>query len=211
MTQQEIEHIFEEVGAVITGSHIVYTSGKHGTAYINKDAVYPHTEKISTLCAEIADRFVKDEPDAVVAPALGGIILSQWIAHHLTVKLGRPVYGVYAEKTDDGGFVIKRGYDTLIQGKNILLAEDVLTTGGSIKKVVGVVRDIGANIIGVAALCNRGNITAGDIGNVPKLDALLAVALDAWEETDCPMCKRRTPINTVVGKGREYLAKKQLS
>ncbi|MBI4250328.1 phosphoribosyltransferase [Candidatus Uhrbacteria bacterium] len=211
MTQQEIEKIFEEVGAVITNSHIVYTSGKHGTAYINKDAVYPHTEKISALCGEIADRFVSEKPEAVVAPALGGIILSQWIAHHLTEKLGYPVYGVYAEKTDSDGFVIKRGYDELIRGKKVLLAEDVLTTGGSIKKVVEVTRAIGATILGVVALCNRGDISTADIGNVPRLDALLNISLDSWDETDCPMCAQGVPINTAVGKGKEFLAKKQVS
>lgn len=207
ITQQEIEKIFEEVGAVITDSHIVYTSGKHGTAYINKDAVYPYTEKISALCAEIAERFAGENPDAVVAPALGGIILSQWIAHHLSNILIRPVYGIYAEKTEDGGFVIKRGYDKLIQGKKVLLAEDVLTTGGSIKKVVEVARGVGATIVGVAALCNRGGIMPSDIGGVPRLDSLLAVTLDAWDEVDCPMCKQGMPINTSVGKGREYLEK----
>ncbi len=208
MTRQEIQSIFEEVGAIITDSHIVYTSGKHGNAYINKDAVYPHTEKISALCEEIAERFKDDMPDAVVAPALGGIILSQWTAHHLSQKLGHPVYGVYAEKTENSGFVIKRGYDGLIKGKKVLLAEDVLTTGGSIKKVVEAVREIGAEIIGVAALCNRGGITPADIGNVPKLDALLSITLEAWEQSDCPLCKKGVPINTKVGKGNEFLAKK---
>ena len=208
MTQQEILSLFEEVGAVITNSHLVYTSGKHGNAYINKDAVYPHIEKISALCEEIAERFKNDNPDAVVAPALGGIILSQWTAYHLGKKLGREVYGVYAEKTDDGGFVIKRGYDDLIKGKKVLLVEDVLTTGGSIKKVVDVVRGIGADIVGVAALCNRGGITAKDIGDVLKFDALLSVTLDSWEEAECPLCKQGVPINIKVGKGREFLARK---
>lgn len=208
MTTQEIQNVFEEAGAIITNSHLVYTSGKHGNAYINKDAVYPHIEKISLLCEEIAERFKNDNPDAVVAPALGGIILSQWTAHHLAKKLGRPVYGVYAEKTEDGGFVIKRGYDDLIKGKKVLLVEDVLTTGRSIKKVVEVVRGIGADIVGVGALCNRGGITAHDIGDVPKFDALLTITLESWEETDCPLCKQGVPINTKVGKGREFLARK---
>lgn len=206
MTQQEIQALFEEVGAIITNSHIVYTSGKHGNAYINKDAVYPHTDKISKLCEEIAQRFSADAPDAVVAPALGGIILSQWTAYYLSQKLGRTVYAVYAEKTEGGGFVIKRGYDDLIKGKKVLLVEDVLTTGGSIKKVMEVVRTIGADIVGVAALCNRGGITSADIGIVPKFETLMSITLDSWEEKDCPLCKQGVPINIKVGKGREFLA-----
>ncbi|MBI2484065.1 phosphoribosyltransferase [Candidatus Uhrbacteria bacterium] len=211
MTTEEIKATLESVKALITDSHIVYTSGMHGSAYINKDALYPHTEKISALCAEIAHRFAKEAPDAVIAPALGGIILSQWTAHHLTYMLERQVYGVYAEKVEDGGFVIKRGYDKLIQGKKVLVVEDVVTTGGSVKKVIEQIRKIGADVIGVCVLANRGAVTADDIGGVPRLDALLEVTLDAWNEADCLLCKQGIPINIEVGKGREYLVRKNIS
>lgn len=208
--EQEVLDILGRVGAVITNSHIVYTSGKHGTAYVNKDAVYPHTEDTSYLCGDIAEKFANDNVEVVIAPALGGIILSQWTAYHLTKLTGREVLGVYAEKTEDGNFVIKRGYDKIVAGKNVLVVEDVLTTGGSAKKVIEATRAIGGNVIGLGVLCNRGGITPSDMANPPKLFSLVNVKLDAWDEADCPLCAGGKPINTDVGKGREFLARKGL-
>lgn len=208
MDEQDALMLLGKVGAVIKDSHIVYTSGKHGTAYVNKDAVYPHTKETSDLCKAIAEQFADDGVEVVIAPAIGGVILSQWTAFHLSEITGREVFGVYAEKTEDGGFVIKRGYDKIVAGKKVLVVEDVLTTGGSAKKVVEATRALSGNVIGLGVLCNRGGITPSDVANPPKLFALINVKLDSWDEAGCPLCAQNIPINTDVGKGREYLAKK---
>lgn len=209
MTEQNRLKLLAEVKAIITNSHIVYTSGKHGAAYVNKDAVYPHTEKISALAQDIADYFADYGIQAVIAPAIGGVVLSQWVAHHLT-KSGDEVISVYAEKaTDSDAFVIKRGYDKLIAGKKVLVVEDVLTTGGSVKKVIEATRAVNAEIVGLGVLCNRGGITAQDVGDVPELFALVNVELESWDEADCPLCAQEVPVNTDVGKGREYINQKQ--
>lgn len=208
--EKDVFAILGEVGAVITNNHIVYSSWKHGSAYVNKDAVYPYTRKIRRLCVELAECFENENVQVVIAPAVGGVILSQWVAHHLSDLSDTQVLGVYADKVGDE-FVIKRGYDRLVTGKNILVVEDVLTTGGSAKKVVEAVRAIGGNVIGLGALCNRGGITTQDVADVPKLFALVNVTLDAWDETDCLLCKQGVPINTDVGKGREFLARTKSS
>ena len=95
-----------------------------------------------------------------------------------------------------------RGYDELIRGKRVLVLEDILTTGNSVKKVIEVARQIPCDIVGVAALCNRGGITSAQIGNVPELFSLLELSLETWEPKDCPMCQQKIPINTSVGKGK---------
>jgi len=203
LTQEEIKQLFVKSKAFIFDSHIVYTSGKHGKAYVNKDALYPHTALTSLLCQQIALHFEKLQIEAVLAPALGGIILSQWIAHHLSELSQREVLGVYAEKSSDGeSFVIKRGYDDLIRNKRVLIVEDILTTGISVKRVVETARQIPCDVIGVAALCNRGAVTASQIGNVPELFSLLEVNLETWAPSNCPMCQQNIPINTSVGKGK---------
>lgn len=210
-TQKNVLATLERYGAVITDSHIVYTSGKHGSAYINKDAVYPYPHIISHLCELIAEYFASYhvEVEIVVAPAVGGVILSNRIAEHLYSLTNFRVLGVYAEKSEDNEtFIIKRGYDKLIPGRRVLVVEDVLTTGGSVKKVVEAVRNLGGEVVGVGAICNRGGVKPEDIGNVPKLFSLVNVNLDAWDEAECPLCKQGVPINTEVGRGREYLAKK---
>jgi len=210
MTEKEILGLLDKIGAVITDSHVVYTSGRHGSAYVNKDAVYPHTGATSDLCRLIAERFKGRGIETVIAPAVGGVILSQWTAHHLTALEGREVLGIYAEKTEDGqGFVIKRGYDKLVSGHDVLIVEDVLTTGGSVKRVVEAARALGGRVAGVGALCNRGGVTPGDLGQVPELFALVNVSLDSWDASSCPLCARKVPINTQVGKGREFLSGKR--
>jgi len=238
--QAEIKKIFEEAKAIITGSHVVYTSGKHGDAYVNKDAVYPHTDKVSKLCSFIAEDFEDYEIDAVVGPVIGGVSLSQWTAHHLSRLQGKEVLAISADKIEkpsgatilqslreifteeeiaplveklkdvpaEVSFTIKRGQDKLIAGKKVLGVEDVLTTGGSVKKVVEALKQLDCEIVGVGALCNRGNITPEQIGDVPVLKALVNVTLDAFDEADCPYCKNNVPINTSVGKGADFLKKK---
>lgn len=193
--------ILAEARAIITGSHVVYTSGKHGSAYVNKDAVYPNTARVAELCRYLADATAATRPDVVCGPAMGGIILAQWTGHHL----GLPA--VYAEKAPDGGMALRRGYDALVAGKRVLVVEDILNTGGSVKDAVAAVRAAGGEVVAVAALVNRGGVTAADIG-VPTLVALLDVALDAWDAAACPLCREGVPVNTQVGKGRDFLAKR---
>lgn len=190
--------ILEESGALLRDSHVVYTSGLHGAAYVNKDAVYPHTGRVAELCRLLAEATRALEPEVVCGPALGGIILAQWTGHHLGVP------AVYVEKTD-GAMLLRRGYDRLVAGRRVLVVEDVLNTGGSAAEAVAAVRRAGGTPIGVAALCNRGGVTAATLG-VPVLVALVTLDLAAWPAHECPLCRDRVPVDTSVGKGREFLA-----
>ena len=209
----QIMQMFADVGAIISDSHFVYSSGRHSSVYINKDALYLHTGTISKLCALMARPYDAEQIDAVVGPVMGGIVLSQWVAHALNAR--RPsgeTLAIYAEKDNDSPdktFSFHRGYDNHIPGKNILVVEDVLTTGGSARQVIELIRRHGGNVVGLSALCNRGNVQPADIGNVP-LQSLIYIDLETFAEADCPFCKMQVPINTDVGKGRAFLAKQQV-
>ncbi len=209
MIGNELLDILKKTGGYITGSHIVYTSGKHGEAYLNKDAIYPHTNEISQVCFEIAKRYKEKEIEVVAAPALGGIILSQWTAYHLSKMTGKEVLGIYTEKTSDKNQVFTRGYGKLVYGKKVLVVEDITTTGGSVIKVISSVNSAGGIVIGVCVLANRDpeNINSNTIG-VP-FQSIADIKLNAWEEKECPLCKKGIPINTQVGKGKEYLSNKK--
>ena len=208
MEESRVREIFAQTGAVITDSHIVYASWKHGSDYLNKDAVYPYTEETDELCQGIADRFQNDNVEVVVAPAVGGVILSQGVARHLTKMTGQRVFGIYADKEEGDVLVIKRGYDKYVSGKRVLVVDDVLTTGGSVKKLVELVKKMGGILAGVGVLCNRGNVQPEDIGDIPRLEALINVRMATYEEVECPLCAQGVPINTELGRGKEYLAKK---
>ena len=132
-----------ELGALITDDHLVYTSGRHGSTYVNKDALYPHTAATSSVGAVLAEQFADEQIDVVAGPTVGGVIMAQWTAHHLTQRTGRDVLAVYAEEEiDEQGKrrVFRRGYDDLVRGRRVLVVEDILTTGGSARMVVDAVR-----------------------------------------------------------------------
>jgi orotate phosphoribosyltransferase len=211
MNKQSIMARLTDAGAIITDSHIVYTSGKHGRAYVNKDAIYLHTATISELCRVMSAEFDADQIDVVAGPTIGGVVLSQWVTHHLNLrrKSGETL-SVYSEEEDGPSGkirVFKRGYDALISGNNVLVVEDVLNTGGSARKVVEAVKACGGNVVAVTVLCNRGNVQSSDVGDVP-LHALTEVTLEAWPEEECPLCREGVPVNTKVGKGKAYLESK---
>jgi orotate phosphoribosyltransferase len=197
--------VLEDCGAVLRGRHFVYTSGQHGSAYINKDALYVRTTAVSRLCLSIAAGFRGCGIEAVAGPAIGGVILSQWVAHHSGRLAGRDVAAVYAEPAVDGSFAFRRGYDRVVSGRNVLVVEDVLTTGGSLRRVIEAVAAAGGIVTGVAALVNRGGVTAEDVGSPAGLLSLVAIELDSYAADECPLCRDGIPIDVTVGKGRDLL------
>ncbi len=215
MKVKEILRMLKKTGAIIINSHVVYTSGKHGENYINKDAIFPHTKETSDLCRAIAELFIDDGIDVVIAPATSGCILSNRVAEHLTNLTGHEILSVYAEKQKMevgfspmiGRFIINRGYDKLVADKRVLVVEDVLTTGSSVKEVIEAVRAVYGNVIGLGALVNRGGVTSKDV-DVPKLISLVNLEMNTYNEADCPLCAQSVPINIEVGHGKEYLDKK---
>ncbi len=211
MNDPKIMQMFEDAGAIISDNHFVYNSGRHSSVYVNKDALYLHTNMISSLCQMMAKPYDADQIDIVVGPVLGGIVLSQWTTHHLTARRSSgETLAVFAEKEagSDQQFAFHRSYDEYIPGKSVLVVEDVLTTGGSVRRVVELVRKHGGNVIGVSVLCNRGDVQPKDVGDVP-VHALITLTLETFSEEECPFCKQRVPINIDLGKGRIFLAKQK--
>lgn len=215
MDEDHVLEILEKVGAFRTG-HFVLTSGVHSDSYVLKDAIYAFTRETSQICKEMAERFKNAGIEAVIGPAIGGAILAQWVAYHLSELTNREVNAVFAEKDPStgggqavGGFIIKRGYDKIIAGKKTLVVEDLTTTGGSIKKVVEASRAVGAQIVGAVAICNRGNVTKENVGNPGEFISLVNLNMEQWPEKECELCEKGIPVNTDIGHGREFLAKQK--
>ena len=125
--EKEVLEILKRTEAVITDSHIVGTSGRHMSVYINKDAIYPHTQETFELCRLFAEKVKDLEIEAVVGPVIGGVILSQLVAYHLSILKNKDILGLYAEKTPEGGMTLisRRNYDQLVKGKKVLVVEDI--------------------------------------------------------------------------------------
>ncbi len=208
LSQGEIADAFRSTQSIITGSHVVYASGNHGRDYVNKDRVFMDRQKLILLCAEIAERFRHDTIDVVLGPAMGGVIVAQWVGYTLSQITGRDIVSAFADKNGHGGYEVRRGYQDIVPGKRVLMVEDVINTGQSIMNAMSAVRRVGGEIVALAALCNRGGMRVEELG-VPRLEALVNVSLPQWPAERCPMCAEGMPINTTVGKGQEFLAKQQ--
>lgn len=202
----DVVTILKKVHAVLTDDHFVYTSGKHGSIYINKDALYPHTQETSKIGLMFAKKFMHKDIDVVAAPALGGIILSQWTAYHLSRLKKHEIFGVYTEKTPEKMQIFTRGYDRLVKGKKVLVIEDLTTTGGSVAKVVTSVKKAGGKVVAVCVMVNRDpkNVTSKVVG--APFFSLGILQAEAFEASNCPFCKKGIPINTSVGHGKKFKA-----
>jgi len=207
--------ILKKSGAVITDSHFVGTSGAHFATYIKKDALYLHTEDTSEVCRLFAEKVKNLDIEVVVGPALGGIILSTWTAHHLTALKGKEVLSVYCEKAQGGGMasetdmLLTRGYDEVVKGKKVLIVEDLTTTGISAKKVVDTVKAAGGEVVAVSVMVNRSPKTVtSEFFGVPFLP-LDEFEIPNYQDGACPLCDAGVPINTKVGHGKKYLESKQ--
>ena len=139
----------------MSGSHFVGVSGKHMDTYITKDALFPHVFEVEKVCRMFAEKNKNFEIDVVAAPALGGIILAQGTAYALSKIKGKEVLAVFTEKTPDGDQIFTRGYDKYVKNKNVLVLEDLVTTGGSVQKVIASVKKAGGNVVAVSVMVNK--------------------------------------------------------
>ena len=205
--EKNVINILKKVGAIITNSHIVLTSGRHTDAYINPDMLLPQAKEVSRVAKIFAGAFKTKNIDVVVGPAIGGIVISTWVAYHLSKLKRKNILGIFTEKTPENDQVFDRGFEKLVKGKNILVVEDITTTGGSAKKAANSVKKAGGKVVAVSVIVNRDakNVTSKTVGYPFK--PLAVMKIDSFAEKDCPLCKKNIPINIEVGHGKEYLSK----
>lgn len=188
MTEREVLDIVRECGAYLKG-HFQLSSGRHSDTYLEKFQVlqYPrHTEK---LCRELAERFCGDGIDVVVGPVTGGIILSYEVAKNLNVR------GIFTER-ENGRMALRRGFD--VEGTRVLVVEDVVTTGGSVREVIDAVQAKGGQVVGVGMLFNR---SGGKAEFGVKTAQLLSLSIATYDPGECPMCAAGQPITKRGSRG----------
>ena len=203
----DIHQTLKDVNAFLDNDHFVGTSGAHFDTYINKDTLYPHIAEVSSVGKAFAEAHKHLPIDIIAGPALGGIILSQWTAYHLSEILGKEILSIYAEKKD-GGLTLTRGYDKLITGKNVLVVEDLTSTGGSLRQVIDAVQLCGGNVIAASVMVNKNpEVTAKTFG-VP-FTPLANINMSLYTADACPLCEQGIPINTTIGHGKKFVDSKK--
>jgi orotate phosphoribosyltransferase len=177
LRREEILNIFTDSGALLTG-HFILTSGLHSDAYFQCAQVFQYPWHAEALCRDIAEHFVADKLDVVVSPAVGGIVFGQEIARLLRTR------SIFAERVA-GKMTLRRGFQ-IHPGERVLVAEDVTTTGGSVKEVLEAVKDAGGEVVAVTAVVDRsgGRVEFG----VPYF-SLFQMEVHNYEPDDCPLCR----------------------
>ena len=182
MRKDEVLKIFHETQAVLTG-HFLLTSGRHSDTYMQCAKLFIEPEKAETLCAALAHRLQDMKIEVVASPAVGGIIMGYITARHLNAK------NIFAERVD-GKMALRRGFEVK-KGQRVLVVEDVVTTGGSVKEVAELIKAQGGVVAGVASIVDRSN-GAVDFGVPYK--ALLSMEVLSYDAADCPICKTGAPL-----------------
>ncbi len=181
-TQEMTREILTRLGALKQG-HFRLTSGLHSDRYMQCAALFQFPKESEQLCAALAEKFAGQKIDLVAGPALGGIIMAYEVARALGVP------NIFSER-EDGKMTFRRGF-RVEAGQKVLVVEDVVTTGGSVKEVIGLVRAAGGEVVGVGSVVDRSGGKA-DFG-VP-FHALMTLEATNWKEEDCPLCKEGMPI-----------------
>ncbi len=181
MTNEDVLKIFEENDALLKG-HFLLTSGLHSNRYLQCALVLQQPAVAERLGAELAAK-AKADPnigriDLVIAPALGGVIVAHEVARALGV---RALFTERQEKT----MTLRRGFQ-IKSGERCLVVEDVVTTGGSTREVMGVVAQHGGVAAGAGSLIDRSG-GAVDLG-VPR-HALAVLEVPTFKPEECPMCQ----------------------
>lgn len=202
---KDVISILKSVGAIVSDSHFVGTSGRHMDTYITKDALFPHVNDVAQVCGMFAEKNKNLDIDVVAAPALGGIILAQGVAYELSKIKNKEVLAVFTEKTIDNDQVFTRGYDNYVKGKKVLVLEDLVTTGGSVKKVIASVKKAGGDVVAVSVMVNKNpkEINADTFGVL--FNSLGELEVETYKKEECLLCKNNVPMNTRFGHGKnEY-------
>jgi len=181
LTKDEVVSIFQNTRAMLTG-HFRLTSGRHSDRYFQCAMVLQHPGHTETLSKELASRFAGENVSAVIGPATGGIIVSYEVARALSVR------SLFAER-ENGAMALRRGF-SIEPGERVLVVEDVITTGGSVREVIELIRGLGGEVVGAGVLVDRSNGTV-DLG--VRTEALLTTEVVSYDPEECPLCKQGIP------------------
>jgi len=175
--------VFRRAGALLEG-HFLLSSGRHSPVYLQCALVLQDPRTAEDLCTRLARTFANAQIDTVLAPAIGGIV----VAHEVARALG--CRALFAERQDDR-MTLRRGF-ALRPGERVLLVEDVVTTGGSLREIQDLAGRAEAEVVAVAALVDR---TCGqDPGFGMPLTALVTVDAPNYLPEDCPECRKGLPV-----------------
>lgn len=176
MQTEEVIERFKRTGALLEG-HFILTSGLHSTQYLQCALLLQHPAEAVAFGKALAEHFRDQNVETVAAPAIGGLVIGYEVARQLNARF------IWTER-ENGQMTLRRGF-TVRAGESVLVIEDVVTTGGSTRETVEVLRAAGARVIGAASIIDRSSGRA-EVG-VPRF-ALATLDVPALAPSSCPLC-----------------------
>lgn len=177
LTQEQALDCYRKTGAILKG-HFKLTSGRHSDTYMQSAKLFIDTKQSEIVCKALAEKLADEKIDLVVSPAIGGILMGYEVARQLGVP------NIFAER-ENGEMTLRRGF-AIEKGTKVVVVEDVVTTGGSVKEVVRLVQSMGAEVVAVASLVDRSN---GNVDFGVKYLNLISMEVLSYEPDECPLCK----------------------
>lgn len=185
MNPVEILEVLEKRGAVLRG-HFELSSGRHSDLFVQKFRVLEQPRLAQRFGESLAELFDK-KFDVVAAPAVGAVVLG------FATALAADSRSVFAERVD-GRMALRRGFE-IGRLERVLVVEDVVTTGGSAREVVELVKEAGGEVVGVGALLDRVDPSRNDAEALgAPLRSLVQLEVDSWEPAECPLCASGEPL-----------------
>tara|TARA_B100000029_G_scaffold249577_1_gene246492 strand:+ start:7154 stop:7732 length:579 start_codon:yes stop_codon:yes gene_type:complete len=182
MDNKEYLNIFRKTGALMEG-HFVLTSGRHSRSYFQCAKVLQYPQYLNLFSKIISDHFKTFDVNTVISPAVGGIVIGTRVGGDLDKRT------IFAER-ENGEMVLRRGF-SISPGEKVLVVEDVITTGGSVKEVMQVVEELGGQVVGVGIIVDRSN---GNIILHNNQFSIVKLEVESFAENEIPEDLAKMPI-----------------
>lgn len=182
ISQDRVTEVLKEAGVLLEG-HFKLTSGRHSNKYLQCAKIFRNTKYSEELCAALAEQYKNDGVQVVIGPAMGAVQMAYEVSRPLKCE------NFFTERDENGKMALRRGF-AVQPGEKVLVVEDVVTTGGSVREVIELVRAAGGEIVGVGSIVDR---TGGKIDFGVPFRAVISVDVESWEPENCPLCKSGAP------------------
>lgn len=178
LSEERVVEILKEAGVLLEG-HFLLTSGRHSNRYLQCAKIFRNTRYSEELCAALGEKYVDAGVQVVIGPAMGAVQMAYEVSRSLQCE------NFFTERGEDGKMTLRRGF-VVEPGQKVLIVEDVVTTGGSVKEVIDLVKAAGGEVVGVGSIVDR---TGGKIDFGVPFKAVYSADVTSWEADDCPLCK----------------------
>uniref|UniRef100_UPI003FEF82F5 orotate phosphoribosyltransferase n=1 Tax=Candidatus Fimivicinus sp. TaxID=3056640 RepID=UPI003FEF82F5 len=178
ISRDRVTEILKEAGVLLEG-HFLLTSGRHSNRYLQCAKIFRNTKYSEELCGALAEQFKDDDIQLVIGPAMGAVQMAYEVSRHIGCE------NFFAERDENGEMALRRGF-AVEESQRVLIVEDVVTTGGSVREVMELVRRAGGVVAGVGSIVDR---TGGKIDFGVPFRAVYVADVTSWEADECPLCK----------------------